>query len=142
MHEDSSNGHEQVSSHDESDSGTGKTSKGLAMPARRALILGAAATSAVVSVRPAMAQTAYSVINCQITVPSPQDGPVYIDQYGNIVDQGAPGATVLPPRTFTGQEVLEGRHQRGPRAYRDLIRRLKPGQSGFTCYASIQGRKL
>ncbi|WP_438726142.1 hypothetical protein ACR9YC_08105 [Parasphingorhabdus sp. DH2-15] len=142
MHEDSSNGGEQVSSHDKSDIEVGNASKGPAIPARRALILGAAATSAVVSVRPAMAQTAYSVLTCQITVPSPQDGPVYIDQYGNIVDQTAPGATVLPPRTFTGQEILEGRHQRGPRAYRDLIGKLQPGQSGFTCYASIQGRRI
>lgn len=113
-----------------------------AMPARRALILGAAATSAVLSVRPAMAQTATSVLNCQITVPTSQDGVVYVDQYGNIVDEHAPGATVLPPKTFSGQDILEGKDRYGPRAYRDLIHRLQPGQSGFTCYASIQGRKL
>jgi hypothetical protein len=142
MQDDSANEHKHDGDRPENASIAKDSSGRPALPARRALILGAAATSAVISVRPAMAQTANSVLNCQITVPTPQDGVVYVDQYGNIVDETAPGATVLPSKTFTGQEILEGKDRYGPRAYRDLIRRLQPGQSGFTCYASIQGRKL
>ncbi|MEM1131480.1 MAG: hypothetical protein AAGH53_00935 [Pseudomonadota bacterium] len=108
---------------------------------RRALVLGAVASSAIVSVRPALAQTASSVLTCEITVPAKEQGPIYVDAYGNIVDRKTEGATLLPPRTFKGEDVRRGR-VRGPRAYRDLIRRLRPGQSGFTCYASIQGRRL
>ncbi|MEO1045231.1 MAG: hypothetical protein AAFX04_07315 [Pseudomonadota bacterium] len=120
-----------------------KTGTGLAPVGhtRRALVLGAVATSAVVSVRPALAQTASSVLTCEITVPAPEQGPIYVDAYGNIVDKNTQGATLLQPRTFKGEQVRRGRI-RGPRAYRDLIRRLRPGMSGFTCYASIQGRRF
>lgn len=109
--------------------------------ARRALILGAVASSAIVSVRPALAQTASSVLTCEITVPAIEQGPIYVDSYGNIVDRETKGATLLPPRTFKGEQISRGRVP-GPRAYRDLIRRLRPGMSGFTCYASIQGRRF
>lgn len=108
---------------------------------RRSLVLGAVATSAIVSVRPALAQTASSVLTCDITVPAPEQGPIYVDTYGNIVDRDAKGATLLQPRTFKGEQILRGKVS-GPRAYRDLIRRLRPGMSGFTCYASIQGRRF
>ena len=47
----------------------------LAVPTRRTVLaLGAVAASTVVSIRPALAQTAGSVLNCQIPVPAPQMG--------------------------------------------------------------------
>jgi hypothetical protein len=63
---------------------------------RRALMLGAAGVAAIVSVRPALAQTAGS------------------------------------GRTLPGTSYEQSQ------AYVNYIRRLQAGQSGFTCFASLQ----
>lgn len=116
-------------------------------PSRRALLLGGAvAASAVVSIRPAIAQTAASVLNCQIPVPDGARGGGMIAADGTIVPAGTPGAFPGATRPFTGEEVkaaLRGRTLPGAsyeqsRAYLNYIRRLQAGTSGFTCYASLQ----
>lgn len=112
---------------------------------RRSLLIGAAATSAVISIRPALAQTAGSVLNCQIPVPERGRG-MYVGANGDLVAPDTPGAFPPSPRDFTGEEVkraLSGRSLPGTspeqsRAYMNYIRRLQTGQSGFTCYASLQ----
>jgi hypothetical protein len=113
---------------------------------RQALMLGAAGAVSVLTVRPAFAQTAASVFNCQIPVPDPARSGRYIALDGTLVPAGTQGAFPPAPRPFTGEEVraaLQGRslpgtsYQQGS-AYMNYIRRLRAGQSGFTCYASIQ----
>lgn len=113
---------------------------------RRALMLGAAAASAVVSVRPALAQAAGSVLNCEIPVPGPHGAGKNIDAYGKLVAADTPGSFAATGQKYTGEQVkaaLGGRSLPGTsydqsRAYVNYIRRLQSGQSGFTCYASLQ----
>lgn len=113
---------------------------------RRALMLGAAAASAVVSVRPALAQAAGSVLNCEIPVPGPHGAGKNIDAYGKLVARDTPGSFAATGQKYTGEQVkaaLGGRSLPGTsydqsRAYVNYIRRLQSGQSGFTCYASLQ----
>ena len=116
-------------------------------PSRRiVLALGAAAASTVVTIRPALAQTAGSVLNCQIPIPAPQAAGSYIAPDGSLVAPGTPGA--FPPlgRNITGEEakvLLRGGSTPGidsgsAQAYANYIRRLQAGMSGFTCYASLQ----
>lgn len=111
---------------------------------RRALMLGAAGVAAAVTVRPAFAATAASVLNCQIPVPANSANYVALD--GTLVPPGTQGAFPPAGRPFRGEEVrqaLQGRslpgttYQQG-QAYMNYIRRLRSGQSGFTCFASIQ----
>ncbi len=112
---------------------------------RRALMLGAAAASAVVSVRPALAQTAGSVLNCQIPVPGPHGTGMNIDPYGKLVTPDTPGSFTATGQKFTGEQVrrainggqLPGTSYDQSRAYVNYIKRLQAGQSGFTCYASL-----
>ncbi len=114
--------------------------------ARRTLVLGAAGATAVLTVRPAFAQTAASVFNCQIPVPDPARSGQYVALDGTLVPPGTQGAFPAAPRPFTGEEVraaLQGRSLPGTSyeqgtAYMNYIRRLRSGQSGFTCFASIQ----
>ncbi|MEK6636455.1 MAG: hypothetical protein AABY88_00070 [Pseudomonadota bacterium] len=113
---------------------------------RRALMLGAVGASAVLTVRPALAQSAVSVLNCQIPVPDPARAGQYIAADGTVVAPGTVGAFVPAPRPFTGQEVkqalsglnLPGTSYTQNQAYLNYIRRLQYGQSGFTCFASLQ----
>ncbi len=113
---------------------------------RRALMLGAVAASAVVSVRPALAQAAGSVLNCEIPVPGPHGTGMNIDPYGKLVPRDTPGSFVATGQKYTGEQVksaLGGRSLPGTsydqsQAYMNYIRRLQSGQSGFTCYASLQ----
>ena len=119
-----------------------------AQPSRRiVLALGAAAASTVVTIKPALAQAAGSVMNCEIPVPAPQAAGSYIAADGSLVAPGTPGSFPPAPRNLTGEEVkvlLRG----GPspagidtetaQAYANYIRRLQAGMSGFTCYASLQ----
>jgi hypothetical protein len=113
---------------------------------RRALMMGAAAASAVVSVRPALAQAAGSVLNCEIPVPGPHGAGQNIDAYGKLVTPDTPGSFPATGQKFTGEQVkaaLGGRSLPGTsydqsQAYVNYIRRLQSGQSGFTCYASLQ----
>lgn len=116
--------------------------------ARRKLLLGGglAAASAVVSIRPALANTAASVLHCQIPVPDPARAGRNIAADGTVVPAGTDGSFPGGGRPFTGEEVkaaLRGRPLPGTsheqnRAYLNYIRRLQSGASGFTCYASLQ----
>lgn len=113
---------------------------------RRMLALGAVGVSAALTIRPAFAQTAVSVMNCQIPVPGPTAVGKYIDAQGKLVPPGTKGAFPGSPRPFTGEEVrrafrgqtLPGTSYNQSQAYLQYIRRLQAGQSGFTCFASIQ----
>lgn len=113
---------------------------------RRALMLGAVGASAVMSIRPALAQTAASVSNCQIPVPDPARAGQYVAPDGKLVPAGTQGAFPPASRPFTGEEVkralrggsLPGADYERSRAYTNYIRRLQQGTSGFTCFASLQ----
>jgi hypothetical protein len=125
-----------------------KLAESTALPSRRiVLALGAVAASTVVTIRPALAQTAGSVLTCEIPVPAPEAAGSYIAPDGSLVAPGTPGSFPPAPRDLTGEEVkvlLQG----GPspagidsetaQAYANYIRRLQAGMSGFTCYASLQ----
>ena len=125
-----------------------ESSKGLNGPTtrRRALMLGATTASAIVSVRPALAQAAGSVLNCEIPVTGPHGAGMNIDAYGKLVARDTPGSFPATGQKFTGEQVkaaLRGRSLPGTsydqsQAYVNYIRRLQSGQSGFTCYASLQ----
>ncbi|WP_201295635.1 hypothetical protein [Sphingorhabdus sp. 109] len=113
---------------------------------RRALMMGAVTASAVVSIKPALAQTAGSVLNCEIPVPGKHASGGFIAPNGKVVTADTPGAFPPAGRNFTGEEVrramrgrtLPGTSNDQSRAYVKYIRRLQSGQSGFTCYASLQ----
>jgi hypothetical protein len=109
-------------------------------------MLGAASASAIVSIKPALAQTAGSVLNCEIPVPDPSRAGNYIAADGSLVPAGTKGAFAPAGRPFKGEEVkkalggmnLPGTTYEQSRAYTNYIRRLQRGTSGFTCFASIQ----
>jgi hypothetical protein len=113
---------------------------------RRALMLGAVGASMVVSVRPALAQAAGSVLNCEIPVPGPHGGGMNIAGDGSLVPASTPGSFVATGQRYTGEQVkaalngnsLPGTSYEQSQAYVNYIRRLQYGQSGFTCYASLQ----
>lgn len=113
---------------------------------RRMLMMGAAATSSIVSVKPAMAQAQVSILNCDIPVPGPHGAGQYLDSEGNLVPADTPGAIAPPNRNYSGEQVkramnggwLEGAPDaEANRAYLKYINKLQPGQSGFTCFVSI-----
>ena len=113
---------------------------------RRALMLGAVGASAIVSIRPALAQTQASVMHCEIPVPDAGRAGSYIASDGTTVPAGTPGA--FPPASipFKGDDVrsalrggqLPGTTYEQNQAYVKYIRRLQSGTSGFTCFASLQ----
>jgi hypothetical protein len=113
---------------------------------RRVLQLGALGASAVLTVRPALAQTAASVINCQIPVPDPARAGNMIAADGSLVPPGTAGAFGGAGMPLKGQDVknalsggtLPGQDPAASQAYMNYVRRLQHGQSGFTCYASLQ----
>lgn len=113
---------------------------------RRVLALGAVTATAVISIRPALAQTAGSVLACEIPVPDAGRAGSYIADDGSVVPSGTQGAYPAPGRPFKGQEVkqalaggqLPGTTWESNRAYVNYIRRLQRGQGGFTCFASLQ----
>src|SRR3546814_5787332 len=59
---------------------------------RRALKLGAVGAAAVVSIRPALAQTNASILTCEIPVPDEGRAGSYIAPDGSVVPAGTPGA--------------------------------------------------
>lgn len=114
---------------------------------RRVLMLGAAGAGAIVSIRPALAQTAGSVLNCEIPVPDAGRAGSYIAADGTVVAPGTKNAFPAVSRPFKGEEVkralsrqgqLPGTTYESNRAYMNYIRRLQRGQGGFTCFASLQ----
>ena len=117
------------------------------VPSRRTVLaLGVAAASTVVTIRPALAQTAGSVLNCEIPVPGPHAGGSAIAPDGSLVAPGTPGAAAPLARPLTGEEAKlllrgstpPGVNPQSAQAYANYIRRLQAGMSGFTCYASLQ----
>ncbi|WP_150290817.1 hypothetical protein [Sphingobium estronivorans] len=118
-----------------------------AVASRRQLLMGGAvAASAIVSIRPALANTAASVLNCTIPVPDQSRGGNYIAPNGQVVPAGTQGAFPGAGQGFTGEQVkqalrggrLPGTGYDQNQAYLNYIRRLQSGTSGFTCYASLQ----
>ncbi|WP_176591574.1 hypothetical protein [Sphingobium sp. EM0848] len=118
-----------------------------AVPSRRQLLMGGAvAASAIVSIRPALANTAASVLNCTIPVPDQGRSGNYIAPNGQVVPAGTQGAFPGAGHGFTGEQVkqalrggrLPGTGYDQNQAYLNYIRRLQSGASGFTCYASLQ----
>ena len=113
---------------------------------RGVLMLGAVAASSVVTIRPALASTAASVLNCKIPIPDPGHSGEYIAQDGHLVAPGTEGAVRPAPRPVTGEEAKKMINGMSPpgfdpssrQAYVNYIRRLQQGTSGFTCYASLQ----
>ena len=117
------------------------------VPSRRMMLyMGAAAASTVVTIRPALAQAAGSVLNCEIPVPGPHAAGSYIAPDGQTVASMTPGAIPPLPRPLRGEEakmllrgsVPPGINPTSAQAYANYIRRLQSGMSGFTCYASLQ----
>ena len=112
---------------------------------RQMLRLGAGVTATALTVRPALAQAATSVLNCQIPVPESLYAGKGVAPDGSIVPAGAPGAQP-GGRVFTGEQIkdalrgrsLPGTSREESQAYLNYIRRLQYGRSGFTCYASLQ----
>lgn len=113
---------------------------------RRALMIGAASASAIVSIRPALAQTSASVMHCEIPVPDPGRASNFIAPDGSLVPPGTPGAFPPPGVSYKAEDVknalnggtLPGADYERSRAYTNYIRRLQSGTSGFTCFASLQ----
>jgi len=113
---------------------------------RRALMLGVATASVVISIRPALAQTQASVMKCEIPVPDPGRAGQYIAADGSLVPAGTKGAYPGASRPFQATEVrtalnggtLPGTTNEQSRAYTAYIRRLQHGTAGFTCFASLQ----
>lgn len=118
----------------------------LAPSRRRVLSLGAAGAATVLSVRPALANTMGSVLTCTIPVPDAGHAGQYIDAAGNLVAPLTPNAFPPSPVPLKGQDVknalggisLPGTSYSQSQAYMAYIRRLQGGQSGFTCFASLQ----
>ena len=113
---------------------------------RRVLQLGALGASAVMTVRPALATTMASVINCQIPVPDPARAGNHIAANGTLVPPGTAGAFPGPASPLKSADVkralsggtLPRQDPQASQAYMNYVRRLQHGQSGFTCYASLQ----
>lgn len=113
---------------------------------RRVLMLGAVGAASVVSIRPALAQTAGSVLNCEIPVPDATRAGGHIAADGSVVAAGTKGAFAPPVRPLKGEDVrramnggtLPGIEYERSRAYLNYIRRLQRGNAGFTCFASLQ----
>lgn len=113
---------------------------------RGVLMLGAIAASSVVTIRPALANTAGSVMNCKIPIPDSAHRGQYITEQGDLVRPGTSGAFPPPPRAVTGEEakaMMSGQSPMGFNtqardAYVNYIGKLQRGTSGFTCFASLQ----
>ena len=121
---------------------------GLPAPSRRQMLaLGAVSASMIVSVKPAFANTAVSVMNCSIPVPDPSRSSQHIAADGSVVPAGTEGAFAPPAAPIKGEDVrralqggttLPGATYEQSQAYMNYIRKLQIGQNGFTCFASIQ----
>ena len=129
------------------DGSAGENAAEKGVPDRRQLLrLGGLGVAAVVTIRPAIAQAATSVLMCQIPVPDAGRAGSYIAADGSVVPTGTAGAFAGSTTPLKGQDVkaaLQGRSIPGTdpaqsQAWTNYIRRLQRGQSGFTCYASLQ----
>ena len=112
---------------------------------RRMLMLGAASVSAVVTIRPALASTAASVLTCEI--PIEQGTGKWLNDQGQAVQPHSPGS-FKPVAKLEGEEVRKARagqlgafrgdSREHTQAYLKYINNLNRGQAGFTCFNSIQ----
>lgn len=116
-------------------------------PTRRALMLGAAGAASVVSIRPALAQAAGSVMLCEIPVPDAGRAGGYVAADGTVVPAGTQGAFAPPGRPLKGEDVrramngggtLPGVDYQRSQAYLKYVSRLQRGTAGFTCFVSVQ----
>lgn len=132
-------------SHDEEPAPDGREATGAT--SRRALMLGAVGAASVMSIRPALAQTAGSVLACDIPVPDAGRAGGHIAADGSVVPAGTQGANAPPPRPLKGEDVrramaggstLPGLDHERSRAYLKYVSRLQRGTAGFTCFASLQ----
>ena len=113
---------------------------------RQLLRLGGLGVAAVVTIRPAIAQAATSVLTCQIPVPDAGRAGSYIAADGSVVPTGTAGAFPGSATPLKGEDVkaalngssFPGTDPSQSQAWTNYIRRLQRGQSGFTCYASLQ----
>lgn len=114
---------------------------------RRALMLGAVGAAAVVSIRPALAQTTGSVMHCEIPVPDAGHAGQYIKSDGTLAPAGTQGAFAPPGMPLKGEDVkralanggsLPGVDYERSRAYLQYVQKLQRGTAGFTCFASLQ----
>lgn len=114
---------------------------------RRALLLGATGAASVLSIRPALAQAAGSVMLCEIPVPDAGRRGGYIAADGSVVPAGTQGAFAPPGRPLKGEEVrramasggtLPGVDTARSQAYLKYVSRLQRGTAGFTCFVSVQ----
>ena len=128
------------------DLGTGATTDDGATDRRKLLRMGVLGAAAVVTIRPAIAQAATSVLTCQIQVPDNARAGSYIAADGTTVPAGTQGAYAPPGVPLKGEDIkralggatLPGADPSQSHAWTNYIRRLQHGQSGFTCYASLQ----
>lgn len=114
---------------------------------RRALMLGGVGAVSVLSIRPALAQTAASVLTCDIPVPDAGRARGHIAADGSVVPAGTQGAFAPPSMPLKAEDVrramasggsLPGVDYERSRAYLKYVSRLQRGTAGFTCFASIQ----
>lgn len=76
----------------------------------------------------------------------PHGSGMNIDAAGNLVTPDTPGSFAQSGAKYTGEQVkaalnggsLPGTTYEQNQAYLNYVRKLQAGQSGFTCYASIQ----
>ena len=134
-----------MAGHDEFDDQKPVTADGTT-DRRHVLRLGGLGVAAVVTIRPAIAQAATSVLACQIPVPDTARTGSDIAPDGQVVPSGTVGAFPGASGPLKGTDVkaaLNGRSFPGAdpaqsQAWTNYIRRLQHGQRGFTCYASLQ----
>lgn len=116
---------------------------------RRTLMLGAAGASMMVTIRPALAQTAGSVLTCEIPVPEPRQRGQWIAKDGTVVPPYTKDAVRPPTAPLKGEDVrralrdnrvLPGTTYEQTQAYTKYMQRLQNGNSGFTCFVSLKTR--
>lgn len=110
-------------------------------------MLGAVGAAAVVSIRPALAQTHASVLTCEIPVPDAGRAGSHIAADGTTVPAGTAGSFAPSGMPLKGEDVrramtshgtLPGVEYERSQAYMNYVRRLQRGTGGFTCFASLQ----
>ena len=112
---------------------------------RRMLMLGAVSVSTVVTIKPALASTAVSALNCEIPVPDPTNAGKKIAADGSVVPAETSGAFDSPGilkgedvrRSMLRGRTYPGRSVEATGAYNNYINRLQSGTPGFTCFASV-----
>jgi len=120
--------------------------KGGVASRRTVLRLGAIAVPAVVTLKPAYAAVT-SVMACQIPMTN------WVDSQGNVKAANASGAFPPPSRAYKGEEILRLQRpnikmtnnqtltQQAFNAHVEYIKKMQRGTAGFTCWASIAGRR-